>query len=193
MLATVTIETRDLTPELWPELVKLFGANGACGGCWCMAWRVKRGERWDEIKGPTAKRRMHALVKRGEAHGVLAFVDGDPVGWCTYGRRTEYAKLDRSPSLACNDAERVWSLPCFFVKRGWRGRRVATTLLGAALELLRSRGAELAEGYPVKPAKDGKPTPHAFAWTGTRSLFAAHGFEVVGNPDGGKQRVRLEL
>jgi hypothetical protein len=51
----------------------------------------------------------------------------------------------------------------------------------------------LAEGYPVKPAKDGKPLPAAFAWTGTRSLFAGAGFEVVGNPEGGKARVRRFL
>ena len=49
------------------------------------------------------------------------------------------------------------------------------------------------KGYPVKPARDGAPTPAAFAWTGTRRLFDAYGFKVVGNPDGGKQRVRKRL
>jgi hypothetical protein len=33
----------------------------------------------------------------------------------------------------------------------------------------------------------------AFARTGTRPLFDACGFEVVGNPDGGKQRVRKRM
>ena len=189
----MNVETKDLTPALWPDLERLFGANGACGGCWCMMWRTKRGERWEDIKGAEAKRRMRALVRKDAAHGVLAYVDGEPVGWCAYGRRVEYAKLDRAPSLACTDAERVWSLPCFFIRRGWRGKGFATTLLGAALELLRGRGAEIAEGYPVKPARDGTPTPAAFAWTGTRRLFDACGFAVVGNPDGGKQRVRKRL
>jgi hypothetical protein len=45
----------------------------------------------------------------------------------------------------------------------------------------------------VKPAKDGAPSPAAFAWTGTRRLFAQHGFKVVGNREGGKQRVRLTI
>ena len=31
------------------------------------------------------------------------------------------------------------------------------------------------------------------AFTGTRPLFAKHGFKIVGNKDGGKQRVRLGL
>jgi hypothetical protein len=26
----------------WIDLEKLFGAHGACGGCWCMWWRLKR-------------------------------------------------------------------------------------------------------------------------------------------------------
>jgi hypothetical protein len=33
----------------------------------------------------------------------------------------------------------------------------------------------------------------AFAWTDPRRLFDACGFEVVGNPDGGKRRVRKRL
>jgi hypothetical protein len=57
----------------------------------------------------------------------------------------------------------------------------------------RDRGAEVAEGYPVKLARYGAPTLAAFAWTGTRCLFDACGFEVVGNPDGGKHRVRRRL
>ena len=115
------------------------------------------------------------------------------MGWCSYGRRLDYPKLGRAHSLACDDAERVWSLPCFFVKRGWRGKGVATALLAAALEQLRQRGAEVAEAYPAKPSRDGQPLPGAFAWTGPRRLFEAFGFEVVGNPDGAKQRVRLQL
>ena len=73
------------------------------------------------------------------------------------------------------------------------GKGIATALLGAALDLLRGRGAEIAEGYPVKPARDGAPTPPALARTDPRRLFAACGFEVVGNPDGGKERVRKLL
>jgi hypothetical protein len=94
------VETKDLTPQLWPDLERLFGSNGACGGCWCMSWRTQRGERWADIKGAEAKRRMRALVRKDAAHGVLAYVDGEPVGWCAYGRGVEYAKLDRAPSLA---------------------------------------------------------------------------------------------
>lgn len=181
------IETKELTPRLWPELEKLFGSNGACGGCWCMFWRAPRGEKWDRVKGAVNRRRFKRLVETGRAHGVLAFVDGEPVGWCSFDRRQDFDKLDRSPSFSCSDAGDVWSIPCFFVKSGHRGRGVATALLAAALKALQRRGAKIVEGYPVK----GNALPAAFAWTGTLPLF--RGFKAVGRRDGGKQRVRRTL
>ena len=187
------VETVLLTPERWSILESLFGATGACGGCWCMSWRQVRGERWEDVKGAVAKARFHALVDADAAHGVLALVGGEPVGWCAFDRRVTLIKLDRAPSLRCDDAERVWSLPCFFVRRGYRGKGVARALLQAALAALAARGAEIVEAYPVKPPANGKPIPAAFAWTGTRSLFEAAGFRVVGNEDGGKQRMRKVL
>lgn len=187
----MNLELKKLTPALWPSLEKLFGKNGACGGCWCMHWRTELGEKWDEVKGDPAKKRFRKLVQSGEARGVLAFVDGEPVGWCSYGPRVSFAKLNRSPSLACDDAEKVWSLPCFFVKAGFRQRGVSSKLLDFALQCLREEGAEIAEGYPVKAT--GKAIPAAFAFTGTTPLFKAAGFKLAGNKDGGKQRVRLGL
>lgn len=187
------VETRELSPELWPEFEKLFGANGACGGCWCMSWRIAKGEKWEDVKGPTAKRRMKKLILDGKALGVMAFVDGEPVGWCSFGPRADYLKLDRAPSLRCDDAAEVWSLPCFFVRNGYRGQGVATAMIEAALRSIKGRGGKIAEGYPAKPPKDGKPIPHAFAWTGTVRLFEAAGFTVAGNRDGGKVRMRKAL
>jgi hypothetical protein len=31
-------------PKRWSEFEALFGERGACGGCWCMLWRLKRSE-----------------------------------------------------------------------------------------------------------------------------------------------------
>jgi GNAT superfamily N-acetyltransferase len=158
-----------------------------------MYWRLERGEKWDELKGEEAKRRMQELVTAGRAHFVIAYRGGEPVGFCAYGKRKDFPRLDRSGSFVCDDADRVWSIPCFFVKRQHRGTGVAGALLAGALRVISARGGRIAEGYPVKPAKDGKSMPAAFAWTGTRSLFQKAGFEVTGNPDGGKQRVRKEV
>src|SRR5262249_49234892 len=45
----MTWTVKEYAPSLWPALEELFGENGACGGCWCMVWRVQKGERWDEL------------------------------------------------------------------------------------------------------------------------------------------------
>ncbi len=188
----MNLELKQLTPALWPALEKLFGKNGACGGCWCMHWRTEKGEKWNDVKGDPAKKRLRKLVQSGEARGVLAFADGEPVGWCAFGPRTSFAKLNRAPSLACDDAARVWSLPCFYVKAGFRRQGLSAQLLEFALACLREEGAEIAEGYPIKP-HDGQKKLGAFAWTGVVSTFTAAGFKAADRKGRGKQRMRLKL
>ncbi|MFZ5444527.1 MAG: GNAT family N-acetyltransferase [Myxococcota bacterium] len=183
------LEVVALTPERWSDLERLFGEKGACAGCWCMFWRLEKGERFDDVKGPRAKARFRQLVLDGAARGHLAYADGEPVGWVARGPRRDFAKLDRAPSLTCDDAERVHSVPCFFIKPGFRGRGVATALLAAAVEGARLDGAELVEGYPVK----GEKLPAAFAWTGTESLFQKAGFSLAQARAKGKQRYRRAL
>lgn len=187
----VTVEP--LTPARWADVEALFGEKGACAGCWCMFWRLGEGERFDDVKGAKAKRRFKALVMRGGAKGVLAYARGAPVGWLTMGPRRDFAKLDRAPSLACDDADEVHSIPCFFVLSGARGQGVATALLNAAVLALKKAGARIVEGYPVKPAKPGEKIPAAFAYTGTLPLFEKAGFAVVAPKRTGKQRTRKVL
>ena len=133
---------------------------------------------------------MKALVLEGRARGVLAYAGEEPVGWLSYGKRREYPKLDRAPSLAVDDADRVWSLPCFFVKAGFRGQGVAGKLLDHALRAMKKAKAEIAEGYPSKVS--GKAAA-AFIYTGVPSLFERAGFEIAQARPKGKQRMRKTL
>jgi GNAT superfamily N-acetyltransferase len=190
MALTLKPVSKAISPALWFDLEKLFGRNGACGGCWCMFWRHPKGEKWDDMKGSVNKARFKKLVHSRKAHGALAYLDGEPVGWVSFDRRVEYDRLNRSPTLACDDAEQVWSIPCFYIKPGYRSRGVATALLEFALRDLEKRRAKIVEGYPVLLSKGQKIIPAAFAYTGTVSLFQKAGFKVVTAKDRGKQRMR---
>ena len=95
----LAVTTSELCPELWPAVETLFAATGACGGCWCQAWRIEKGERWADVKGPRAKERLRRGVLSGEVHGVLAFDGEMPVGWCTFGPRDSFPRLNRARSL----------------------------------------------------------------------------------------------
>lgn len=185
----MTVTVKRLSKAQWPQVEKLFGEKGACAGCWCMFWRLEQGERFDDVKGATAKARFKKLVATGKADGLLAYEGKEPVGWLALGPRRDFRKLDRAPSLTCDDADRVWSAPCFFIKAGHRGQGVASALLAEAVKQLKHDGVEVLEGYPVKGAN----IPAAFAYTGTVPLFEKQGFETVAKKPTGKQRVRRTL
>jgi GNAT superfamily N-acetyltransferase len=165
-----------LTPERWSGFEKLFGPRGACGGCWCMYWRLSRTQ-YDEQHGELNRRNIKALVDSGNIPGLLAYSGDEPVGWCSIAPREEFPTLGRSRILKPVDDQPVWSVVCFFVTRGQRRKGLTVQLLKAAVEYAASKGARIIEGYPVEP-KDGK-APDVFVYTGLLSAFKQAGFTEV--------------
>jgi GNAT superfamily N-acetyltransferase len=174
----------DVPVECWAAapgdtgvVTRLFGAKGACGGCWCMHWRVEKGgATWMACRGEPNRRAFLKLLKQGRAQGTLAFADDQPVGWCNFGPRAEFPRLQRSRVLSYQAKPDTWSINCFFIAPGWRRRGIAGVLLDTAIETAFERGARVLEAYPT-PQKSGQKLVAAFAWTGTRSLFAKAGFK----------------
>ncbi len=60
--AAPDFEFYPLTPERWPDLVKLFEHHGNPGYCWCMTWRATSTE-YKRLDSAGRKRALHALVK----------------------------------------------------------------------------------------------------------------------------------
>jgi GNAT superfamily N-acetyltransferase len=173
---SATFEFHSVTPERWHDLEKLFGERGACGGCWCMWWRLRRSE-FDQKKGAGTKRALKRLIARGQVPGLLAYAEGEPVGWCSVAPRKDYSALERSRILRRVDEEPVWSVVCFFVARPYRRKGLTHQLLTAAIEYAREHGAKIVEGYPVEP-KAGS-SPDVFVFTGLASTFLKAGFVEV--------------
>src|SRR5207253_588917 len=88
-----------VTPERWPDLRRLFGANGACGGCWCMWWKLPRRD-FVRGKGAGNERELRAIVRSGAAPGLLAYEGDRPVGWCAIEPRDAYPRFESSRVLA---------------------------------------------------------------------------------------------
>jgi GNAT superfamily N-acetyltransferase len=147
-----------------------------------MWWRVPRGGKlWEESKGARNKRAFKRLVTSGRVLGCLAFAGVEPVGWCCVGPRGDFPRIERTRALRTAWDETTWSVVCFFIKSGWRGKGVATALLDCAVEIARKHGARTLEGYPVRPKGDAQ-IPAAFAWTGVPILFESCGFANVAPP-----------
>jgi GNAT superfamily N-acetyltransferase len=118
-----------------------------------------------------------SVVDSGTVPGLLAYVNGQPIGWIAVEPRSQYPRLSHSRVLKPVDNQQVWSVPCFFVDRKFRGQGVTISLLKAAVEYVHSKRGRIVEGYPVEAR--GK-IPDAFAFTGTTSAFQKAGFvEVV--------------
>jgi GNAT superfamily N-acetyltransferase len=180
---------RPLTPARWPDLEALFGAQGACAGCWCM-WPRRSAAEFRRGKGATNRRAFRAVVVAGPPPGVLGYVGGSPVGWCAVAPREAYPRLERSRVMARVDERPVWSVTCFFVARGFRRRGLSLPLLRAAVALARRHGARVVEGYPNElPARTADP----FVWMGLAATFRAAGFEEVARRAPTRPIVRLPL
>jgi GNAT superfamily N-acetyltransferase len=163
-----------LTPSRWKDFEALFGARGACGGCWCMWWRLKRAE-FEAKKGAGNKRRMKALVQSCGRPGILAYEGKRAVAWCAVAPREHYAALERSRILKPVDDRPVWSVVCFFVDKAYRRQGMTPQLLQAVVRHVKKQGGKIVEGYPVEPKK--KPMPEVFAYTGLAAAFKKAGFK----------------
>jgi GNAT superfamily N-acetyltransferase len=124
------------------------------------------------------RRLLRSQVDGGTfAPGVLAYLEGEPVGWCGLGPREAMPRLLNSRTIPRVDDVPVWSIGCFVVRPGHRRRGLTRSLLDGAVAYARSMGATCIEGYPVDP--DGKRVSSSFGFVGFTSTFEAAGFRRV--------------
>jgi GNAT superfamily N-acetyltransferase len=159
----------------WRDFERLFGERGACGGCWCMAWRLKPST-FEKQKGNKNKKTMKKIINSNEIPGILAYYENEPIGWCAFAPREKYIRLDNSRVLAAVDNEKVWSITCFFINKNFRRMGLSTELLKAVIKYCKKKKAKILEAYPQEPYSDNIPA--AFVWTGIPSAFEKAGFKV---------------
>jgi len=176
------MQIHPVTPDRWPDLEALFGPNGACEGCWCMNWRLKRSV-YNELDAEGHKAELRQLTYSNPAPGVLAYQDGAPVGWCSIGPREAFAALESSRILKRVDDRPVWSIICFYVAKTARRSGLMAALLRAAVNYARQQGARIVEGYPIDmqtPSLVGQKLTGYSGFMGIASVFRGAGFVEAG-------------
>lgn len=174
------LEIQPLTPDRLPDLAALFGQGGDPKWCWCSFFRVRNADfahATADTNREVLERAVDTTAADGRNPGLVAYRDGEPIGWVSVGPRDDYERLKHSRVLAPIDDKPVWSIVCFVVSRKARNRGVARALLDAAVDYARQHGATLLEAYPVDT--DGERVPAAHAFKGTVGMFERAGFEVV--------------
>ena len=165
-----------VTKKKWKDFERLFGEKGACAGCWCMYWRMRRKE-YDNLRGAGTKRKLKNLITEGTVPGILAYANKQPVGWCSVAPRDDFPVLENSRVLKRIDDKPVWSVVCFYINKNYRGKGLTVELLDAVKKYVKIKKGKIIEGYPIDP-RSGK-TADVFAWTGLASAFLKTGFKEV--------------
>ena len=165
-------------------MAALFTRPGPRGGtpipsqCWCQYWVTRGGGYWAADNDA----RLREQLRGGAVHALLAYRDGEAVGWCRVGPRESFLRLAHSRTLAPVDDLAVWSVVCFYVDPRAKRQGVASALLDAAVEHTRAHGAPALEGYAARPEH-----PNIDSYTGYLPMFRAAGFEPV--REGGRRTI----
>ena len=181
------LKVHPLIPELWPQFEDLFGRTGACGGCWCMYWRI--GSAYQKIPRERNKANFHAVVQRGPPPGLLAFDGALAVGWCQLTPRADLPALARARLLARVDDKAVWSISCFYVRKGYRNQGVTAALIAAAIKAARRAKAPALEAYPADTNRPNRLP----LYTGKTSMFTRAGFKEVARSATHRPIMRYDL
>jgi GNAT superfamily N-acetyltransferase len=174
----------------WQDIRAIFGNRGYAAYCQCQRFKVGP-HPWTKLSVPE---RMELL--REETHcgdpmarttsGLVAYLDGEPVGWCAVEPRSAYPRLPPA-RLAWKargedkDDQSVWAVTCFATRAGFRRRGVTRALARATVDFARQRGARALEAYPMI-TEPGQEITWGETHVGTRGVFVEAGFSEVFHP-----------
>lgn len=175
----------------WGDLRAIFGDRGYAASCQCQKYKMRNWEEWRTLQVAGRMERLREDTHCGfpsasATTGLVAYLDGEPVGWCAVEPRSAYPRLRRTPVPWKDRAEDpeddgVWSVICFATRAGYRRRGVTRALTAAAVEYARKRGAASLEGYPML-IQPGEEVTWGELNVGNRSVFADAGFSEVSHP-----------
>jgi GNAT superfamily N-acetyltransferase len=181
----VNLIIQEVDRDRWSDLEKLFESRGGPKYCLCMVWRATA-EEARKRDGQSRKTALQRRVEAGVPVGILGYLDGEPVAWCSIAPRSTYRPLGGLDDPA-DDLEQVWSIVCFFVLRRLRGQGIMKRLIAAAIDQATRRGARVVEAYPVEPEA------HSYLFMGFVPVFESMGFQEVGRAGSRRHVMRLGL
>ncbi|MEI2775110.1 MAG: GNAT family N-acetyltransferase [Tetrasphaera sp.] len=179
----MAFEVKPATGARFADVCTILGPKKpGAQGCWCLGYRLGHAEE-QKLVGPARAEFVGGLCRRrAHAPGVLAYADGDVVGWAAVSPLSELHESSTSKRYPHIDDQDVWIVFCFRTRAGQGKQGVAHALLAGAVEYAASKGAPAIEGYPVD--NDGAKIDRTFAYPGTRAMFERAGFRKVGDVAG---------
>ena len=187
----------------WDDLQTVVGTM-RCHGVRCHCQRFKMG--WNDwVGGISDEERAHRLREQtdcghrgnGPTSGLVAYVDGEPAGWCNVEPRPNFPYLSDTRVATKKRGEdradpTVWAVACFVVRTKFRWGGLMRTLAPAAVEFARQRGARALEAYPML-TEPGVEITWGELHVGSRSVFAESGLVEVAHPTKRRYVMRIDF
>ena len=172
------------------NLQQVFGTRGAAATCQCQRYKLRPREAFAKFPAAERARRLRQQTQCGHPEsnatsGLVAYLDGEPVGWCAVEPRPAYTGLVRNNRVPWEGRtedktdDTVWAVTCIFTRAGFRRRGIGYALAEAAVGFAGERGARALEAYPMLP---GQKMLLEELHVGSRSIFAASGLTEVSHP-----------
>jgi GNAT superfamily N-acetyltransferase len=182
------------------DLQAIFGTRGPASRCWCQRYKLQRRESFASYPAEERAHRLRVQTECGNPEsdttsGLVAYLDGEPVGWCAVEPRPAYIGLVRNNRVPWEGRaedkadESVWAVTCLFARAGFRKRGVSRALARAAVDFARERGARALEGYPIVTKDVIAEELHV----GTPGVFADAGLTEVGRPTLRRAVMRIDF
>jgi GNAT superfamily N-acetyltransferase len=184
----------------WEDLQTVFGTRGPAHTCQCQRYKLRPREAFRSFPIEERAHRLRAQAECGHRDasttaGLVAYLDGEPVGWCAVEPRPAYTGLVRNNRVPWEGRDEdksddsVWAVTCLFTRAGFRKRGISRALARAAVDFARERGARAIEGYPMIRKDVLVEELHV----GTERTFADAGFTVVSRPSLRRVVMRIDF
>jgi GNAT superfamily N-acetyltransferase len=187
----------------WDDIQAVFGTRGDAAVCQCQRFKLGPKEAFRSFPAEERAMRLRAQTNAGHPEaettaGLVAYLDGEPVGWCAVEPRAAYdglRRVFRVPWAGRTEDKAdptVWAVTCIFVRAGFRRRGFSYELARAAADFARRRGARAVEGYPLTTER-GQEITWGEIHVGSRNMFAAAGFIEASHPTPRRVVMRIDF
>jgi GNAT superfamily N-acetyltransferase len=171
------------------DLRTIFGTRGPAARCQCQRYKLEPKESFGSFPSEERAFRLRQQTDCGNpdsdaTSGLVAYLGGEPAGWCAVEPRPAYSGLVRVFRVPWDGRdedktdESIWAVTCLFTRAGFRKRGVSRALARAAVGFARERGARALEAYPMVSRNALLEELHP----GTESVYADAGFTEVLRP-----------
>jgi GNAT superfamily N-acetyltransferase len=182
------------------DLQTVFGTRGMASRCQCQRYKLRPSESFASFPVEERVDRLRQQTdcgypQSGTTSGLIAYLDGEPVGWCAVEPRTAYGGLlhnNRVPWAGRAEDKTdntIWAVTCLFTRAGFRRGGVSRALARAAVNFARERGARALEAYPMTTTDVILAELHV----GTEGTFAGAGFTEVSCPTPRRVVMRIDF